>query len=88
MRNLTQWHNYNRPSPKPKREATFAATAGSAIPEIYVFHRAEGFYPIELKNDAEARKNAECNPGTLKVTTKSGRPVWPNEKLSDRGDEK
>jgi hypothetical protein len=53
---------------------------GSAKPEIYVFERAEGWYPLELKDDADARKNAELNPGTLKVTTRSGRPVWPNEK--------
>lgn len=36
--------------------------------ELYLFHRAEGWYPLELKNEDEARANAECNPGTLKVT--------------------
>lgn len=59
--------------------------AGSATPEIYVFERAGGWYPLELKDDDEARQNAELNPGTLKVTTMSGRPVWPNAEVSDGG---
>ncbi len=43
----------------------------------YLFHRAEGFYPIELENHAIARKNAECNPGTLKVDVAgTGEIVW------------
>lgn len=56
-----------------------APLGGSAKPEIYVFERAEGWYPLELKDDADAQRNAELNPGTLRVTTKSGRPVWPND---------
>jgi hypothetical protein len=43
---------------------------------IYLFIRTEGFYPIELRNDDDARKNAECNPGTLRVEAVSGRVVW------------
>jgi hypothetical protein len=58
--------------------SSLAAPDCSAKPEIYVFERAEGWYPLELKDDADARRNAELNPGTLKVTTKRGRPVWPN----------
>ena len=34
---------------------------------LYVFFRAEGFYPLELENDASAKSNAAINPGTLKV---------------------
>ena len=43
---------------------------------LYLFFRAEGFYPIELRDDADARANAECNPGTLKVETAIGEVVW------------
>lgn len=44
------------------------------IPRVtYTFHRVEGFYPLELRDDADARRNAKCNPGTLKVVR------WPGE---------
>lgn len=33
----------------------------------YIFHRKDGWYPLQLESDFEARENAECNPGTLKV---------------------
>lgn len=50
---------------------------GRPAPRVYAFHRAEGFYPIVLRDDADARKNAESNPGTLRVTAEpSGREVW------------
>jgi len=35
--------------------------------QIYTFHRKDGFYPLVLKDDADALANAKCNPGTLKV---------------------
>lgn len=44
--------------------------------KIYVFFRSEGFYPLELGSDEEARANAECNPGTVRVETALGRAVW------------
>ncbi|MBB3806366.1 hypothetical protein FHR51_002518 [Xanthomonas arboricola] len=45
---------------------------------VYVFRREEGFYPLNLANDAEAIANAECNPGTLRVEhAADGRQVWP-----------
>lgn len=54
---------------------------------IYIFIRADGFYPLELENDAVAKANAELNPGTLRVETTNGKTVWtktvaamPNEK--------
>lgn len=34
---------------------------------LYIFHRSDMFYPILLKDDKDARLNAECNPGTTKV---------------------
>lgn len=43
---------------------------------IYLFHRAEGFYPLDLGGDDEAMANAHCNPGTLKVTDSDGRVVF------------
>lgn len=42
---------------------------------IYIFHREEGWYPLELENDQEAITNALCNPGTLKVS-QGARIVW------------
>lgn len=49
---------------------------------IYIFHRADMFYPLELKDDADAKVNAECNPGTTMVENAETREVvWmPNEK--------
>lgn len=43
----------------------------------YVFFRKEGFYPIELLNDEDAKRNAELNPGTLRVEDINGRVIWP-----------
>lgn len=52
-------------------------TIGMKIEQIYTFHRAEGFYPLEMKSDEEAIANAKCNPGTLRVEHSiSGRTVW------------
>ncbi len=47
---------------------------------IYVFIREGHFYPLQLGSDEEARANAECNPGTVRVETTGGRVVWePND---------
>lgn len=43
---------------------------------LYVFFREGMFYPIELRDDADACANAECNPGTLRVESHDGRIVW------------
>ena len=47
---------------------------------IYIFHRSGNdgafFYPVDLKDDADALENVKCNPGTTKVTTPEGRTVW------------
>jgi hypothetical protein len=42
----------------------------------YIFHRGDMWYPIELENDEIAVKNAECNPGTTKVTDINGKEIW------------
>lgn len=42
----------------------------------YIFFRKEGWYPVRLKDDADALANAKLNPGTLKVETVKGRVVW------------
>lgn len=44
--------------------------------KVYMFHRADMWYPIELHDDADAIKNAECNPGTTKVENWKGEIVW------------
>ncbi len=52
--------------------------------KVYIFYREEYFYPVELKDDADARANAEANPGTLKVLDHCGRQVWENRLLSQK----
>lgn len=44
--------------------------------EVYIFIRKEGFYPVELRDDDDAKRNAEINPGTLRVEDLNGRVVW------------
>ena len=48
--------------------------------KTYIFHREDGFYPIELEDDNDAIANAEFNQGTVKVTTmgpdKKEEVVW------------
>jgi hypothetical protein len=41
----------------------------------YVFQRKEGFYPLILQSDEEARANGECNPGTISVTNEITKEV-------------
>lgn len=57
--------------------------------KTYSFHRSDGFYPLELKDDADAKANAECNVGTLKVENVVTREVvWtPNAEVSAYGGE-
>lgn len=44
---------------------------------IYIFFRNGAvWYPLELKDDQEAKFNAELNPGTVRVETISGKVVW------------
>lgn len=44
---------------------------------VYLFVREGGFfYPIELNDDNDAKANAECNPGTMRVEDMEGRIVW------------
>jgi hypothetical protein len=50
---------------------------------IYIFHRAEGFYPLTLGGDEEAIANANCNAGTIKVTDTENRVVFPVGEKSD-----
>lgn len=35
--------------------------------EFYIFTRSDGFYPLELRDDTDAIRNAEMNPGTQTV---------------------
>lgn len=43
---------------------------------VYMFFRAEGWYPIELYGDQDAIANALCNEGTIKVTDRDGNIIW------------
>lgn len=45
---------------------------------IYIFFRESGafWYPLELRDDNDARVNAELNPGTDRVEDITGRVVW------------
>lgn len=42
----------------------------------YLFFRDKHFYTINMKDDADAVTNAECNPGTTRVEDINGRIVW------------
>ena len=45
---------------------------------LFVFHRADGFYPLELP-EATVSDNAIANPGTLRVEdAQTGEVVWHN----------
>jgi hypothetical protein len=52
--------------------------------ETYLFFRKDPntgkqfFYPVELEDDADALRNVEGNPGTVKVEDINGRVVFPN----------
>jgi len=49
---------------------------------LFLFVRAEGFYPLELP-EATVADNAERNPGTLRVEdAKTGEVVWSNNRSS------
>lgn len=55
--------------------------------KIYIFHRAEGFYPLELPdNDAQIIDHVLCNPGTIKVEDFNGKIILQAEpQHSERG---
>jgi len=44
--------------------------------KTYLFFREDGFYPIELKDDEDAIKNAIHNKGTLRVEDLKGNIIW------------
>lgn len=44
--------------------------------DIYIFYRADMFYPLNLKDDEDAIANAECNEGTTKVEDIYGNVIW------------
>lgn len=64
-------------SPKTIAGPPLSGAPGSAL-RTYMFRRAGGWYLMELKDDMEARANAECNIGTVTVEDIYGRQVWPN----------
>lgn len=52
--------------------------------QIYIFHRGDMFYPIELNDDNDAIKNAEHNKGTTKVTNINDKVIWELKQDNDR----
>ena len=48
--------------------------------QAYIFFRERGFYQIKLRDDAAAKKDAELNPGTIRVEDDEGRIVWTETK--------
>lgn len=42
----------------------------------YIFYRENMFYMVELKDDKDAKANAEVNPGTIRVEDMRGNIVW------------
>lgn len=54
---------------------------------IYTFHRKEGFYPLELNSNEEAKANALRNPGTLKVVNEITKEIiYQEEKVNGKGE--
>lgn len=49
--------------------------------KLYIFYRGNNWYPIGLKDDADAISNARCNPGTTKVTNEKGKVIFEVEKV-------
>lgn len=51
---------------------------------LYTFHRASGWYPLDLSSDEEAIRNALCNPGTITVVNEvTGKIVWSEADITD-----
>lgn len=46
---------------------------------VFIFFRAEGWYPVELPSESHVLPNVQCNPGTIKVEDMDGNVVWPVE---------
>lgn len=43
---------------------------------VFIFHRGDMFYPVELKNDWQTiSANIRLNPGTIKVTNAETKEV-------------
>ena len=42
-----------------------------------IFIREEVFYAIEIPENQDLNKHAECNPGTLRIEDLEGNVLWP-----------
>ena len=47
-----------------------------AVTQIVIFHRAEGWYPLELPVTDDLVSHAENNPGTIKISDIDGNILW------------
>ena len=43
---------------------------------LVIFHRAEGWYPLELPVTDDLVSHAEHNPGTIKISDIDGNTLW------------
>jgi hypothetical protein len=50
----------------------------TTLDNVYLFFRDGHFYPVNCRNDDDARNQAELNPGTIKVENVDGKVIWPD----------
>ncbi len=48
---------------------------------VYIFHRKDMFYPLELNDEFDAIENAKCNEGTLAVTDTDFNVIWKSKNI-------
>jgi len=46
----------------------------------YIFHRDDGWYPVEEVSDEKVLTHVPLNPGTRKIETADGRVIWQETK--------
>lgn len=53
-----------------------------ATSKVYIFHREDMWYPIELYDDKDAIQQAKNNPGTTKVEDSTGKIIWTDKMIT------
>lgn len=48
----------------------------NALTRMVIFHRAEGWYPIMVRENEDLAAHAELNPGTLRIEDTEGNILW------------
>lgn len=49
---------------------------GTTLTRTVIFRRAEGWYPIQVRENEDLAKHAELNPGTLTIEDTEGNVLW------------